>query len=87
MRPDAPAAIVTPALGHRNRWATKAISSSLARPSMGADFTRATQVPSADCSSEADRDFGFTLILRDSSAMISAAQRVARQRRAMSRRR
>src|SRR5215471_7391945 len=75
MRPDAPALTSTDAFGHWNRAATSAMSSRLALPSTGGDFSLATQVPSGCCSSDEDRAFGFTLTLKVSVDILSATQR------------
>ena len=69
VRPAAPDFMDTAALGQRKRVATKAMSSSLALPSAGGDFNRASQVPSGNCSSDTDRAFGFTLTLRVTAGM------------------
>jgi hypothetical protein len=62
IRLNAPAVIATADFGHLKCWATSAVSSSLAFPSRGGDFSFATQVPSVSCTSDEVRAFGFTLI-------------------------
>src|SRR5882672_4518162 len=71
MRPDAPDLMDTAALRHWKCSATKAMSSSLALPSTGGDFSLASQVPSAACAREEVRALGFTLI-RMNTVAISA---------------
>src|SRR5206468_8519309 len=69
MRPDAPDLMDTAALRHCTRSATKAMSSSLALPSTGGDFSFASQVPSAACAREEVRALGFTLICMNTVAI------------------
>src|SRR6267143_686141 len=69
MRPDAPDLMDTAALRHWKRSATKAMSSSLALPSTGGDFSFASQVPSAACAREEARALGFTLICMNTVAI------------------
>src|SRR5207245_2425235 len=69
MRPDAPDLMDTAALRHWKCSATKAMSSSLALPSTGGDFSLASQVPSAACAIEEVRALGFTLIRMNTVAI------------------
>src|SRR6266545_3330515 len=69
MRPDAPDLMDTAALRHWKCSATKAMSSSLALPSTGGDFSFASQVPSAACAREEARALGFTLICMNTVAI------------------
>ena len=69
MRPDAPDLMDTAALRHWKCSATKAMSSSLALPSTGGDFSLARQVPSAACAIEEVRALGFTLIRMNTVAI------------------
>lgn len=61
--PEAPARMETAALRQLNFSATRAISSSLARPSTGGDFSLANQPSPPGCSSSTlSRALGFTRI-------------------------
>jgi hypothetical protein len=63
MRPLAPLLMETADLGQAKRRATNAISSSLALPSTGSDFSCASQMPSSPGpSSVLIRALGLTLI-------------------------
>src|SRR6266704_3809878 len=69
MRPDAPDLMDTAALRHWKCSATKVMSSSLALPSTGGDFSFASQVPSAACAREEARALGFTVICMNTVAI------------------
>src|ERR1700694_3992532 len=60
MRPEAPLLMETADLRHWKCSATSAISSSLALPSIGADLSRASQVPPSACSNALMRELGLT---------------------------
>ena len=59
-RAEAPALMATALLGHEKRLATSAMSSRLALPSTGGDFTLAIHTPSAPCSSDDTRALSRT---------------------------
>lgn len=61
MRPEAPLLMDTADFGHWKCSATSAISSSFALPSIGADLTRASQVPPSASSNDLSRELGLTL--------------------------
>src|SRR5882762_1761347 len=82
MRPDAPDLMDTAALRHWKCSATKAMSSSLALPSTGGDFSFASQVPSAACAREEARALGFTLICMNTVAISACGLTFENQRRA-----
>src|ERR1700693_1519418 len=61
MRLAAPLLMDTAALRHLKCSATRATSSSLALPSIGADLSRASQVPPSTASNALVRELGLTL--------------------------